>query len=230
MSTLNCESCDRRHLSFFCSFDDEELHSLSVNATSNVYKKGQIIFYEGNKPLGIYCVNSGMIKVHKLGDNGKDQILRLAKQTGILGYRAVVSGDYYTASATTLVDSTVCFIPRNVFLNIMEANPKVSIKMAQLLSNDLRIAETKITHLAQKPVRERLAETLMVLKDFYGLEADGQTLSVFLTRKELANFVGTATETIIRLLSDFKKDDLVDLAGRKILIKDIPGLVRMSRL
>lgn len=225
-----CESCEARIKTVLCHLNDSELSELSLRKTCNLYNKGQAIFYEGNKPLGIFCISEGRIKVHKLGDTGKDQIVRLAKGGDILGYRAMVSGEYYTASATALEDSRICFIPKSTFFDLLQTNSELSMKLVLLLSSDLKTAETKITHLAQKPVRERLAETLLVLKEFYGVEGDGETLKVSMTREEIANIVGTATETIIRLLSEFKKEKLIALHGRKLKILQHTSLVKTANV
>ena len=102
--------------------------------------------------------------------------------------------------------------------------------MMKLLSDELHKAEVKLTHLAQKPIRERLAETLLFIKETYGFEEDGITLNVRLSREEIANLVGTATESTIRLLSDFKKDGMVDLDGKKIKILKPSLLLQTANL
>ncbi|MFH1319328.1 MAG: Crp/Fnr family transcriptional regulator [Bacteroidota bacterium] len=229
-STPYCETCISRISSFFALLNDEDLSKIVGNKTCGFYKKGQPIFGEGKKPLGIFCISKGKVKIHKLGDTGKDQIVRLAKLSNILGYRAFISGEYYTASATALEDSVICFIPKSTFSELLQSNPDLSMKLLQFLSNDLRTAETQITHLAQRHVRERLAETLLILKEYYGVENDGATLSVSMTREEIANMVGTATETVIRIFSEFKKEKLIGLNGRKLKILDHPALIKASNI
>ncbi len=125
--------------------------------------------------------------MYKLGSTGKDQIVRLAQAGDILGYRALVSGENYTASATALEESVICFIPKDKFFGILQSSSKMSMKMVELLSTDLKTAEQKITQLAQKTVRERLAETLLILKESFGVKTDESTLNVQLTREEIAN-------------------------------------------
>jgi CRP/FNR family transcriptional regulator len=182
------------------------------------------------RPHGVFCVNYGKIKLSKLGDDGKEQILRLVKAGDLLGYRSLLGEDKYFASAVVMEDAGVCFIPKHLFMGILQKDGVLSMEIMKLLSDDLKKADQHFTHMAQKPVRERLAEALLFIKETYGYEADGKTLNLKITREELANLVGTATETVIRLLSDFKHDNLVLLEGKKILIQDLPGLVKTARI
>jgi CRP-like cAMP-binding protein len=147
-----------------------------------------------------------------------------------MGYKALLSAERYTATAVALEDSSICFIPKDLFMSILQKDASLSFEMMRILSSELRKAELKITHLAQKPVRERLAETLLFIKETYGLEADGITLNVRLSREEIANLVGTATESAIRLLSEFKKDNMIELEGKKIRLLDLNEIIKTANL
>jgi CRP/FNR family transcriptional regulator len=144
--------------------------------------------------------------------------------------RSLLSQDKYSASAIALEDSGVCFIPKELFMGVLQKDGALSMEIMKLLSDDLRKAEISITHLAQKSVRERLAEALLFIKETYGFEADNSTLNLKLSREELANLVGTATETVIRLLSEFKSDSIISLEGKKIKIISIDKLVSTANL
>jgi CRP/FNR family transcriptional regulator len=174
--------------------------------------------------------NLGKIKLSKFGDDGKEQLLRLVKPGDLMGYRSLLSQDKYSVSAVALEDSGVCFIPKELFMGILQKDGAFSMEIMKLLSDDLRKAEISITHLAQKPVRERLAEALLFIKETYGFEADNSTLNLKLSREELANLVGTATETVIRLLSEFKSDNIISLEGKKIKVISLAKLVSTSNL
>ncbi|MBC8265466.1 MAG: Crp/Fnr family transcriptional regulator [Flavobacteriales bacterium] len=226
----NCEDCKTRGKSIFCDLKSDELADLSYNKGCSSYKKGQVIFYEGRRPTGLYCINKGKVKIAKLGEEGKEQIVRLAREGDILGYRSLIGGDAYSASAETLEETSVCFIPKEAIFNLIRQSPEFSIKIIELVSKDLKSAENKVTDLAQKHVRERVAEALLMLKETYGLEDDEQTLGVALTREVLANIVGTATETVIRLLSELKKDEIIALEGRKIKILNHKQLIRTASI
>jgi CRP-like cAMP-binding protein len=189
-----------------------------------------VIFYEGNQPQGLYCISSGKVKIHKLGDDGKEQIVRLAKDGSIIGYRSLLSNENYFATATAIEDTVVCFFPKAVYLNLLLNNSSFSMKTIQMLSSDLKIAEQMITNMAQKHVRERMAETLLLLKEFFGTEDDKATINTILTREDIGSIAGTTTETSIRVLSDFNKNKIIKLNGKKIKIINPKELTRIANL
>jgi CRP-like cAMP-binding protein len=219
-----CEKCGNLSGSIFCSLNKTELGQLSEHKSFNLYKRGQVIFYEGNLPQGLYCIYSGRVKIHKLGDDGKDQIVRLAKTGNIIGYRALLSSDNYYATATAVEDTLVCFFPKFVYLNLLMNNSDFSMKTIKTLAGNLRIAEQMITNMAQKNVRERMAEALLLMREFFGLEEDKITINTVLTREDIGNIAGTTTETSIRVLSDFNKNKIIKLIGKKIRILDLKQL------
>lgn len=225
-----CEFCNPGDNSLFNTLNKETKGEISAGKGCNFYKKSQIIFYEGNNPFGIYCVNSGKIKIYKISENGKEQIIRFAKEGDILGYRSLISGEPYRASAETLTDSILCFIPKEILFNLIETNRPFSLKFMQFLCAELGAAESRMLNLSQKPVTERLAEVLLILREKFGLEPDNKTIKVNLTREDLANFVGTATETIVRLLKELREKKLIDVDGRKIKLIDINGLVKLGKV
>ena len=225
-----CENCSNRMRSVFCDLHGNELESLNESKGCGDYKKGQIIFNAGAYPHGLYCVNEGKIKIYRVGDEGKEQIIRLAKGGDILGYRALLSGDKYSSTAMAIDDCKICFIPQSSFLKLLEGNGMLSMQLMKLLSNDLKEAEHRITDLAQKPVRERVAEALLYLKHTYGYEQDGVTIDVTLSREDIANIVGTATETTIRLLSELKHDQVIGLNGKHISILDHKQLLKVANI
>lgn len=227
---VDCSKCDKRQYSVFCHTHGEQLDEISNSKTCSIYKKGQVVFHDGGHPFGVYCVNKGKIKLSIIGDEGKEQIVRMARDGDVLGYRSMLVNERYNATATVLEDSQICFIPREVFMRSLKADNSLSFEVMKLLSNQLREAEVKLTHLAQKPVRERLAETLLFLKETYGFEADSTFIAVQLTREEIANLVGTATETAIRLLSELNREEVIELSGKRIAIKDVRELARIANL
>jgi CRP/FNR family transcriptional regulator len=193
------------------------------------HRRGQILYYEGTKPLGIFCVNAGVIKVYKTASNGKEQILYLAKAGDFLGDSALLGEENYTSSAMIIEDAKICFIPREAFLGSMMKNAEFFKRITKQICHELGVMEEKLTDASQKSIRERLALLLLQLANTYGVDGGGyQRINLLLTREELAGMVGTATESVIRLLSEFKKDGLIELEGKKILLKDKKGLARLS--
>ncbi len=207
-----------------------ELALLSAGKTFNLYQKKQVIFYEGGQPQGLYCIYSGKVKIHKIRDDGKEQIVRLAKDGSVIGYRSLLVSDNYHATATTLEDTMVCFFPKSVYMEILMNNPLFYIKAIQTLSSDLRFAEEMIVNMAQKPVRARMAEAILLLKENFGVEDDNATINTVMKREDIGSIAGTTTETSIRILSDFNKKKFIKLVGKKIKILEQNKLQRISQL
>ncbi|MCP9752985.1 Crp/Fnr family transcriptional regulator [Ferruginibacter sp. HRS2-29] len=230
IKNADCTHCSKRFTNVFCNPAYDSVAEINKEKVCTAYKKGEYIFKEGTRPHGVFCVNVGKIKLVKSGDDGREHILRLVKPGDPLGYRSMLSGDKYNASAIALENCGVCFIPKELFLGILQKDSQLSFEMMKLLSDDLKKAEMQLTHLAQKPVRERVAEAILFIKETYGYEEDGQTINATFSREDIANIVGTAKETTIRLLSEFNKDKIIQLTGKKITILDLPKLVSSANI
>ncbi len=224
----NCEQCILHELSSIKSLSKGELKQISDHKDTIDFKKGDVLFSEGNVLNGVYCIKEGICKMSRLSENGKEQIVKFIKQGDMLGYRSVLSEEPVTLTATVLKDLKACYIPKNDIFNAMKTNPKFSMEMTKTVCNDLRDANMIITNMAQKHVKERLADTLLFLKDTFGLDKEG-FLDIILTREELSSVIGTATESAIRLLSDFKKKGLIRLSGKKIEVLDEHELLKISQ-
>ncbi len=228
----SCSNCNNKisGTSIFCSLDKLEIDNMSLGKRSMLFKKGQVIFSEGNQPHGVYCIYSGKVKIHKLGDEGKEQIVRLAKTSNIIGYRSIFNSDCYFASATALVDTEACFISKSTIIDLIKTNNSFSNSMMNLLSDDLKKAEEKMIHMAQKHVHQRIAEAILLLHEAYGFKPDQKTIDSNLTRKEIANIAGTTTETSIRILSELQKDNIIELTGKEIKILNLKNLFKAANI
>lgn len=224
----HCCHCDSFNSSMFCSLNIVEELNLSDNKVHNLYKKGQIVFFEGQQSRNLFCVFSGKVKIFKLGDDGKEQIVRFAKKGDVIGYRALLGGEKYFASASAMEDSMICSFPKFTIDELLNCNSKFAIQTIKLLSKDLRIAEQIILNMAQKPVRERIAEALIMLKQYYGIDDISETINTTLTREEIANIAGTSTETCIRILSEFNSDHIIKIIGKSIKITNIQKLLQIA--
>jgi CRP-like cAMP-binding protein len=225
-----CEECTTRTTSMFCNVELMQLQKLSSEKTSNVYKKGQTIFYEDRQPHGVYCIYSGKVKIHKCGENGQEQIVRFARPGSIIGYRALLNGDNYSASATALENTVACYFPRQTFIELLKSNQDFSLLTIRKLASDLRTAEHMLTSMAHKFVDERMAEALILLKECYGFEPESSTIDAALSRRELASITGTTTETAIRVISEFKDKNLIRINGKRIEILDIDQLYKIANI
>ncbi|MCH7398248.1 Crp/Fnr family transcriptional regulator [Belliella sp. DSM 107340] len=224
-----CELCLSRKFSMFSDLSDAHLCNLSDNKNFISHKKGQILYYEGTKPLGVFCISGGIVKVFKTASNGKEQIIRLAQKGEFLGYSSMLGEEVYSSTATIVEDAKICFVPKEVFLKILLEDNNFHRRLTKALCQDIGVMEEKLTDATQKSIRERLAFTLLKLGDTYGVDGgEGEKIDIVLTREEIAGLVGTATETVIRLLSEFKKDDLIEFEGKRIIILNKKGLARLS--
>lgn len=207
---------------------NSEMESLVKGKRMIAYKKGESVFTEGSKPSGVFCLNSGQVKVHKTGAHRKEQILRFAKTGQLLGSRALIRSEYFTSSATVIEDSILCFIPKQEFLLKLKKDTALKSLVLANLSDNLKIAEDKIAQLSITTVGQRLAIVILRLIEVYGFGEDGKTIAVELTREDMANLVGAANETTIRSLAKFKKDKLISLNGRKLTVLKAPALVQYA--
>ena len=224
-----CENCFVKIQTGFKHLDKEQLELLDFEKACNLYKRGDTIYHEGHKGGGVYCVNKGVLKLHKTGIDGKEQIIRFAKSGDIIGFRSVLSDEASCTTAKVIEDAVLCFIPSKLFIELASKNSEFSMHLIRLSCKELGESNKYILDLAQKTLRERVAEVLLLLYDTFGLN-DENFIQVSLTREEVANIVGTATESVIRQLSDLKKEKVIDLKGRKIKLLEIPKLKKISEI
>jgi CRP-like cAMP-binding protein len=229
--TNHCPTCASRVMNIFCSLPVSLAKELDHAKTSNIYKRGQSIFYEGNSPFGIYCIFSGKIKLFKTSPNGKQIILKVLKQGDVLGYRSLFSEEPYAASAEVIEDAQVCFISKDLFFKIVSQSPATGWNTIKLLSKELGLAETKVTDVATKSARVRMSELLLMLKGTYGKKSKrGILLDIRLKREEIAEMIGTTQETAIRLVNELKEDGILRLEDHQIWIVDEAKLQELTEL
>ena len=188
------------------------------------YKKGEVLFNEGGTPRGVFFIHSGLIKVIKYGIEGKEQIIEIAKVGDLVGFRAMLSDLTYNVDAIMLEDTALCYVQKSDFLKEINCNEDLRNTVIRVLSKELQDRADLLTTMAQKTVRQRTALALLLLDDIY----EGKPIN--LSRDDLANFVGTATETVIRLLREFKKDLIIETKGRRIMILKKSQLIEISEL
>lgn len=199
----------------YLSKEDFEKY-MSAKQTLN-FHKGEVIFEDGETPKGVYYIKNGTTKLSKSGVYGKEQILRIIKSGDLIGYRSILCGENFQAKAEAMTDVETIFIPADIFMNALKADPQLSFAMMQKIAFELGESSNTVTFLAQKTVRERLAEILLLLEQKLGTDPEGY-IQISLTREEIANIIGTATESAIRLISEFKHDGLISVEGRNIKI------------
>lgn len=226
----SCNECGSHATSVLEALTVLELETVSTTRSCRAFDRNDHLFEIGQHPQGLFCIHQGHIKVTREGHDGREQIIRFAGPGDVLGYGSLVSGQPYRTAATAVERSNVCFIPRDVITRTVRENPHLALRMMQLMSNELDEAERRVVELAQKSVRERVAEALLVLRETFGTMEDGETLNMQLTREEIADIVGTAPESVIRMLSDLKGEHIIETEGRKILLKNVPALIKAANI
>ncbi len=200
-------------------------HQIALGAFDRMsLRKGQELYREGQRAYGVYYVLTGLVKVHKLGSDGKEQIIKVARTASFLGYAELLANAQHQSTATALTESQVVFIPKEDFQGLLLQDGGMLDQFIQLMFQDIAFAEEKMTSMAYTPVRGRLAEALV------GLSESGRSKTILLSRNDLAHMIGTASETVIRLLAEFKNEHLVKLNGRSIEVLDTAGLQRINRM
>lgn len=206
----NCQTCGMRMDSLLCSSPDVLLMMEKARVSCR-FKAGQVIFYAGNDPLGIFTIESGLVKLEVTSTTGAAHTLRLVGPGGALGYRSMFASEPYHASAVAVEDCELCFVPKAEIMNIFKEHPELAMKLLSHISKDLRLAEEKWMDQMDKGAPERIAEALLFLQDHFTHQN--------WTRREIAQWAGTTPETVIRTLANFEKDGLIDQTdGRNIRI------------
>ena len=207
----------------------EDFELLTKNKTEQAYSKGEIIFREAAYPSGIFYIIDGKVKKYKVDKDGREQIIYVANQGEILGYHAILSDDRYPDSASALEKSRIAFIPREDFLITLQQSEVLSKRLLKTLSHEFAVLVNSISVFAQKSVRERLALQLIVLREKYKVNFQpGMQVEINISRDDLASIVGTARESVVRILTEFKEAGILKTKGRKIIVGDVNQLIKIA--
>ncbi|MBI2608951.1 MAG: Crp/Fnr family transcriptional regulator [Deltaproteobacteria bacterium] len=210
---IDCNDCLPRLYGLFCSLKELELKTLNQYKSTQTYKKGDYIFRQGETPQGFYCTFSGVVKVIKTTESGKEQILLLSQGSEMLGYRSFFSGEKYQASAQAVSETTLCFVKKEGIEKVFKEYPNLGFEFLKMVCVELRQAEEKFTDLADKTVEQRLAHFLKMI--FRNINCEQQLL---LSREEIASLIGARPETVIRVFSDWKKKGFIKTKAKSITV------------
>lgn len=222
------EQCLEGSFSLLKELPDKEKELLADDALCSSLKKGDVIFREGEIPAGLYCLAIGKVKIFKEGVGGREQIIRMVRPQGLMGLPPIVAGKNHSATAVAIEDSAICRFEKATFLKLLRRNPDLSMKIMHMLALELSYSNERTVSLTQKHIRGRLAESLIVLRDTYGLENDGKTIRAYVSREDLASLSNMTTSNAIRTLSMFATESLIALDGKKIKIVDPCMLEKIS--
>jgi len=226
---VSMESLDLRTYNIFKGLLSSDLNMLYQNLVSNSFKKGSKVYNEGSRISGAYIVCDGALKIYKTGFDSKEQIIRFAKEGDLIGFRSVITDEPACTTAEVIRDAVLCYMTGETLMSLLKKSSEFAMSMIKMCCKELGESNKFLTNLAQKTVRERLAEVLLLLMDTFELEPD-KSLKVTLTREEIANMVGTATESVIRLLSEFRADKLIEINGRNIKLLNVPKLIKIGNV
>lgn len=220
---------DFRKFNIFKDLTQQEVDEIERRINIIRLRKNAIVYREGQTIGGIYIVINGVLKVFKTGYDGKEQIIRFAKVGDPVGFRSVVNDEPACTTAEPLTEATLVYIPGEIIIKIFRQNPDFALTLLRITCKELGESNEFLLNLAQKTVRERLAEVLLMLMDTFDLDEE-KRLRIALTREDLANMVGTATESVIRLLSEFRADKLIDLQGRYIKLLNVAQIIKVANI
>ena len=208
----------------------EQREFLAKNFSIQKFKKNEKIYCEGEIPSHLMCLLSGKVKIYKEGVGGRSQIIRVIKDKEYFAYRAYFAEENFVTTASAFEPCTICLIPMKAIVELLKQNNELAMFFIRQLSIDLGIADERTVNLTQKHIRGRLAESLLFLKDTYGVEEDQCTLSIYLSREDLANLSNMTTSNAIRTLSNFANEKLITIDGRKIKIIEEEKLRKISKI
>jgi len=212
------EQCFEGSSSIFKGLTQYDKETIAQHYTVNIIKKGDFLFKEGDRPRGLIYLASGKVKLFKTGVGGRRQILKMVRPQDFIGYRALYSDCVWSFSATAIEESAICIFDKGHLVKVIKKNADLGFKLIKLISDELWFAYERTMSLAQKHIRARLSESLLVLRDTYGLDTDGKTIKVYLSREDIASLSNMTTSNCIRTLSIMASEGIIALEGRKIRI------------
>lgn len=228
-SIFPIDKWDFKSGSILAGLRPDDFEMLVAHKSEHVYKKNDILFKEGTYPSGIFHINKGKVKKYKVDKEGKEQIIYLANTGELIGYHAILSDDWYPDSAAVMEESHITFIPKEDFLKVLEQSPALNNRLLKTLSHEFAVLANSLTMFAQKTVRERLALQLIVIREKYKVNfMEGMPVEINISREDLASLVGTARENVIRILTEFKEEGILETKSRRIIIKNIHKLVEIA--
>jgi CRP-like cAMP-binding protein len=220
---------DFKSQSVLADLPKEDLQLLTAHQSIQIYGKGEIIFREGSYPSGIFFIINGMAKKYKADKEGKEQIIYVANAGELMGYHAILEEERYPDSAAALEESRIGFIPKEDFLAVLQRSAILNRRLLKTLSHEFAVLVNSIALFAHRPIRERLALQLIVLREKYKVDFQpGMSVEINMSRDDLASLVGAARENVLRALAELKEEGVIATKGRKIVVTDMNKLLKIA--
>jgi CRP-like cAMP-binding protein len=207
----------------------DEMSVLKANSSISGFRKNDYIFREGDAPAGMQYLKAGKVKMIKEGISGREQIIRMFTENGLISYRSLLAGEPHNGTAIAIEDSEIVTIPPFILYNVLLKNSNFALALLKDLALELGHSNNRTISLTQKHIRGRLAESILFLKEKYGFENDSLTLKVYLSREDLASLSNMTASNAIRTLSTFASEKIISIDGRKIKITDLSKLEKISK-
>ncbi|MBY0479914.1 MAG: Crp/Fnr family transcriptional regulator [Chitinophagaceae bacterium] len=224
----NKHNCDLKSCSFCRSCLKEWLPAIDANRKNYHFAKGEKLFTEGDKVEGMYFINTGKVKVHKKWDDEKELIVRFAGKGDIVGHRGLGKDIYYPVSATALEPVTVCFIDLDFFISSLKVNHDFTFQLMMFFAEELQESERKMRNMAHMPVKGRVVQALLKLKEKYGINNEG-FVDITITKQDIASYAGTTYETVFRILNELEEDKTIGMKGKNFKIINIAVLENLLK-
>lgn len=208
----------------------DERQFVKSNYTVHHYKKNEMIHCEGDIPTHMMVLAAGKVKVYKEGVGSRTQIIRMLKPGEHFSYRAIIANDGYNTNVSAFEASTVYMIKADIFISILKNNNAFCYRFLEEVASDLGASDARTVNLTQKHIRGRLAEALLLLRKNYGVEEDGATINIYLSREDLASLSNMTTSNAIRTLSNFVNEHIIAMDGRKLKLIDEDRLRKISKM
>jgi CRP-like cAMP-binding protein len=202
---------------------------LEKHMIEKTIRKGQNLFLEGSYPAGIFYLKEGLVKKYKTDHDGKEHILYLCSNEDLLGYSALLCNEAYPDSAAAIETSKFGFIHKDYFLKTLNDSKELMLNLLSSLSHEFSVLTNSVTVFAHMTVRERLALILLILMTTFKKKVESWPVEILLSREDLSNMVGAATESVVRLIQEFKKEEIISITGKKIVVLKPNELISISK-
>lgn len=223
-NSTNCAYCLKKKFSLLNDLSEKELLLLNKNRIHTYFKKGDILFSEGENPVNLMCLNKGKVKISKVGSKKKEQIMFLKKPVDFIGFSELMADENFNTSGVAITDCSVCNINGADFFEVLRNNPDFFAKVTRFLSKEINHTVNRLVSVTQKNLRARLADSLLYLIEIYGFESDQSTINVSVKRSDIADIANMNTANVIRTLSVFKNENILSIKNRSIKVLDIKTL------
>lgn len=223
----NKKNCDLKSCVLCTQCQKDWLPAIDASRKSYHYNKGELLFKEGEEVMGIYFINTGLVKVHKKWGSDKELILRIAKNGEIVGHRGLGSDTIYPVSGTALEPTDVCFISLDFFNSTLKVNHDFLYQLMMFFASELKESEKRMRNLAHMSVKGRIANALLFLKNKFGLTPEG-SLAINISRNDMASYTGTTYETLFRMINELMEEKIIRMEGKNIFIQQEDKLVECT--